>query len=783
MIEASEVGLLAIEQDTSCPLLGVRVEGDIVGRVARVEVTQAFRNPLSKPLEAVYRFPLSEGATLTRFRARIGDRELEGEVEERDRAFEKYDKALEQGHGGYLLDEERPNIFTVSVGNLPPGREAVLTISYVEVLETVDGAVRFRLPTSISPRYVPDGYDDGNEIPVDGQIHPTYADDVPYGLTFRLRVHGRDSIQSVESPSHPIRTYFDQNGLLAVEAATESVRMDSDFVLLVNRTDLDQPKGWVSLHGDEIFLHVDLPHPGGHDESQDREEPTEVIFVLDASGSMQGSSYRQAKRALQIMLKALPERVRFNVFRFGSTYESLWDTSRAATPQNVEEALSYLQRSSADLGGTEMLRPLQAIYRERPAEGAVRNMVLLTDGEIGNEDQVISLARTAPGQIRLFTVGIGYGPNDYLVRQVARASGAESVIIPPGERLEMPILRLFKYLWGQPYERIRLDLPEAEQVPRNQLAYPGRTTGIFARIPATSDTDLATVKVKAQRGGKKLYWDVPLERLPAEVSPLPQLWARETIREIEEGDSGGSRQRERRASAGRRRAIQISRKYGVLCRATSYLIIEKREDEKRLVDAIVLQKVPTLITRDWHGSAVAELTLPSVAAMRVVRPASEPMEELEEVAEPELLQAEDGLDLILPKSRQAPTRLDETLLTALLDAQQPEGGFEPNEAVLSLLGLEWETLREIAKQLPVDDLKLALRLVFTALVLTILEQWFREEKQTWESLVAKSYLWLRMKLVDHPATVNGKPLDEWARKFVSTLKRPGSRPRSLRNRG
>ena len=139
------------------PLAGVDVKAVLVGRGARVTLGQRFVNTEKHPIEAVYKFPLPEGGAVCGFRVRIGDRVIESEIAERDDAFRRYDEALTLGHGAYLLDEERPNVYTLSVGNLEPGMEATAEVTFVGLLESSGSRVRFFLPTTISPRYVPVG--------------------------------------------------------------------------------------------------------------------------------------------------------------------------------------------------------------------------------------------------------------------------------------------------------------------------------------------------------------------------------------------------------------------------------------------------------------------------------------------------------------------------------------------------------------------------------------------------------------------------------------------------
>ena len=139
---SNEFGLLSPNSEP-IPLVGVKVEGDILGRGARVLVSQRFRNSDKIAVEAVYKFPLPEGSAICGFKAQVNGRTIQGQVEEREKAFEIYDDALTKGDGGYLLDEERPNIFTLSVGNLNPGAEALIEIEYATLLDMEGKKIRF----------------------------------------------------------------------------------------------------------------------------------------------------------------------------------------------------------------------------------------------------------------------------------------------------------------------------------------------------------------------------------------------------------------------------------------------------------------------------------------------------------------------------------------------------------------------------------------------------------------------------------------------------------------
>ena len=148
-------GLFTRETRQPIPLDHVRVEARVVDLCARVTVHQAYRNREDVPLEVVYVFPLDEGAAVCGFEATVDGVRYVGQVKERDEAFKEYDDALEAGHGGFLLDEERADVFTASLGNMKPGSEVVLSITYVTELAAEGTGARFTLPTTVSPRYAP----------------------------------------------------------------------------------------------------------------------------------------------------------------------------------------------------------------------------------------------------------------------------------------------------------------------------------------------------------------------------------------------------------------------------------------------------------------------------------------------------------------------------------------------------------------------------------------------------------------------------------------------------
>ena len=251
---------LVTTRNKPVPLLGVEVKGTLVGRGARMTIRQRFQNIEKKTIEAIYKFPLPESAAIAGFKVWAGDRLIQGTVEERDEAFEKYDDALMQGDGAYLMDQDRPNIFTLSVGNLSPKMEVIIEIDLVMLLDGEGAGYRFTLPTTISPRYIPAHLPDDQGIPVYETVHPEYAPEVPYGLSLGIDIHNAGKQIIVESPSHPIRLNLAKD-IIKVEFASDEVKMDRDFVLAIHPEQKDAGISWHYNDGNHDFYQTQSVNP------------------------------------------------------------------------------------------------------------------------------------------------------------------------------------------------------------------------------------------------------------------------------------------------------------------------------------------------------------------------------------------------------------------------------------------------------------------------------------------------------------------------------------------
>src|SRR5439155_7509662 len=185
--------------------------------MARVELTQDFENPSPEKIEAVYTFPLPPDAAVDDMTIQIGTRTIRGVIKRREEAAALYSKAIQQGKVAALLDHERPNIFSQTVGNIPPGEAVHVTLSYVMRLKYEDGSYEFVFPMVVAPRYIPGtaaiGHQGGgsapdtDKVPDASKITPPVAPPgtrAGHDISIAVALDAGVPIQDLRSPSHEV---------------------------------------------------------------------------------------------------------------------------------------------------------------------------------------------------------------------------------------------------------------------------------------------------------------------------------------------------------------------------------------------------------------------------------------------------------------------------------------------------------------------------------------------------------------------------------------------------
>uniref|UniRef100_A0A3P9JIL3 VIT domain-containing protein n=1 Tax=Oryzias latipes TaxID=8090 RepID=A0A3P9JIL3_ORYLA len=370
-------GLLTAKKNP-VPLKSVEVELQVKDHVATVISTLNYQNKEDKPIEALFVFPLPGDAAVCHFSADIGQTHIVAELKEKQQAREEYDDALSSGQQAFLLEEseQSPDIFSLSVGSLPPGESASIRLQYViELAVEADGALRFCLPAVLNPRYQPQG----PGVPVSS----VPASEIPYSLSFSARVSSPRPVSKVESSCslEPLQ-YLNTDHTEAAVKLAAGHKFDRDVELLIYYKDAHQPSAVVeagqdsaqpgTLMGDPVVM-VSLYPEFPESVVSKRASCGEFVFLVDRSGSMdcptnnwnqQETRISSARDTLLLLLKSLPMGCYFNIYGFGSSYDHIFLQSVEYSEKSMEEALKKVKVMQADLGGTEILQPLQHIYSQ-----------------------------------------------------------------------------------------------------------------------------------------------------------------------------------------------------------------------------------------------------------------------------------------------------------------------------------------------------------------------------------------------------------------------------------
>ena len=581
------------DQSAPIPLTGVEIAIKVFDFAAKVIVTQGYRNIENKPIEAVYSFPLPESAAVCGFEVETNDRKLIGKVEESGKAFDLYNEAMDEGHGTFLLDQDRPNIFTANIGNLLPHSVAIVKITYVQELKVFTNAMRLLIPTTISPRYIPLEQLIGMDpVSIDHINPPVLLGKLPYGLNLSAEIDIKGGVKVISSPSHPVEINFN-NTQATVTLMGEDIQLDRDFILNIEPKVISQPIIRFAKNNDQFVVMLAF-------QPELKKMPTdqnaEIIFLLDRSGSMEGESIHQACQALQICLHSLSHGDRFNIISFGSTYSSMFSDSVEYNQENLDRAIAIIEGISGDLGGTEIFAPLQKALEIRTS--LPKKIILITDGEFGNENGVINLCNNHKDSVMIFPIGIGQGVNQYALNAIARVANGVSEFIHPNERIEPAIIRQFNRLRSGTGVSIRIDwgaygngLMVPENIPQ---IFQSDSLIVYKTITAIQPNPIKLLLGDAE---KTESWILELDQQDVIWDDtIPILMARRRIQEMEEmmisSDSEKKRQHYTQS------IIELGCRYGLMSSVTSYIAIETRPDADPSAKA-EYRRVPIALTNRW----------------------------------------------------------------------------------------------------------------------------------------------------------------------------------------
>jgi len=575
------------------PLKALDVKTRIDGLLVRTTVTQTFVNTLSEPLEATYIFPLPDRAAVTNFRMEVAGRIIEAALKERGEARREYDKAIESGQRAATTEEERSGVFTLRVGNLMPGEEAVLRLTVTGPLTYSEGEATFRFPLVVAPRYIPgtplpgpsvgDGVEpDTDAVPDASRISPPVllpGFPNPVGLSLTVEVHGGGlPIGEFRSSLHAVVVEEEVDAWkIAVQPGE---RLNRDFIL---RYRVGEKKVASSLtlqpdaDGKEGTFSLTLVPPV---EQARKQKARDIVFILDRSGSMGGWKMVAARRALARMVDTLTGRDRFTVYAFDNTVEtppSFGETALAqGTDRNRFRAVEFLAKIDSR-GGTELAQPLDRAVNTLAGDDSSRDriLVLVTDGQVGNEDQILRALGNKVKNLRIFTLGIDQAVNEGFLKRLALLGGGSCELVESEDRLDAVMDKVHRRIGTPLLTGLRLEAAGVKLDPHSVV--PDRLPDLFAGTPLLiqgrfQGAAKGAITLQAtDAAGRAWTESVAGER--SDNAAVTSTWARGFVRSLEDRYAAG------RGDSAKleKQIVETSLRFGVLCRFTAFIAVDVKE--------------------------------------------------------------------------------------------------------------------------------------------------------------------------------------------------------------
>jgi Ca-activated chloride channel homolog len=612
------------------PLKHTGIKTEISGFVARVEVTQEYENILPNAVEAIYVFPLPHDSAVDGMTMTVGDREIHAVIKEREEARKIFEQARNTGHTAALLDQERPNIFTQSVTNIPPGGKVTIKLSVLELLKYEAGVYHFSFPLVVGPRYIPGAstapptrgtMPDTDQVPDASHISPPVAsvhtDDEHAGhdVSMEVNLTAGVPVGDVESTSHKILADRTGPGSYHITLADQNVRPDKDFILKYKVAGLDIDDAVLAHAGQTGGYFTLILQPP----ERPREEtlvPRQLIFVLDTSGSMWGFPIEMAKKTIQRALDNLRKDETFNLITFSGDTKILFPEPVPATPENVAQAKKVLAGAYGS-GGTEMMKAIRTALgddagKDKPMEAdPIRVVCFMTDGYVGNDAEIIAEIKKH-SDARVFSFGIGTSVNRFLLSKMAEEGhGDVEFVTAPGEaqaaadrfyeRVHSPVLTNISIDWN--------GLPVTDVYPKTVRdlfsTKPIIITGRFTGTPA------GKITIKGYQGTGDFSRTIPVDfsAAGAQNAALEKIWARNKVEDLMSQDWNGIQYG---TSLFKADIIKVGLEHSLATQFTSFVAVEERTvvQDGKPVRIEVPVELPV---------GVSELAVPAESRLRMAK--------------------------------------------------------------------------------------------------------------------------------------------------------------------
>lgn len=591
------------------PLKDLRFHAEVKDCISSVEILQHFVNTGKTAIECEYSFPIDNKTTaVTSLTVTIGDQVIEGKITEKEKAEEKYSDAIARGRTAIKMDqdENQPDIIKILVGNLLPQQEAIIVVKYVKQLEIEDKSWSFRIPVNYIPRTKPIQLFDN---PATSKL--------AYNWSASVLIDSSKGITKIVSPSHKIDIEFkDGNKKVLVNLFDQTEVLDTDLIILFKTENPDTPSVRLQkLPEDDYYATLVSFYPTFNQSTsinKDSVNETEVngsgefIFLLDCSGSMSGTNIRIAKEALAMFLRSLPVDSKFNIVRFGSSHEMFKLASVKYDPSTLKEALAYVEKINANLGGTYLVGPLNAAMKTAYDPSYPRSIFLLTDGEVSDSQDVMKLIKANLYSTRVHSFGIGSDAGRELVKGAAIAGHGSFQFAKSGEDLTPKVVKSLamasvpactnaKLIWPSDIE-IKLQSP-----PNGKICnvYMDEPFVVLALIKGSLQGKAIQLQFEETAHHKIIKQEAKFPDQPSEGAEIYQATAKNAI--------------ELNTDLVDQEIISLSTKYSVLSPLTSFIATKKNKGvAKEPMETI---KIPISIGKIASPFPIAPAPLPMTSSL------------------------------------------------------------------------------------------------------------------------------------------------------------------------
>lgn len=558
----------------SFPLKETKVSVNINGIFAETFVTQTYSNEGQEPINATYVFPASSRVTIHGMKMEIGDEIITAKIKEKEEARHDYEQAKSEGKSASLLEQQRPNVFTMDVANVMPGDIIRIELHYTEMITPTDGIYQFVFPTVVGPRYT------SPSVPKSLKAETWIASpflrlgDTPrekYNINVNLSAGV--PITDLQCGSHKIDVAWDNQTSARISLSNpEEFAGNRDFILDYKLTGTEISSGLMLGTGEsENFFLLMVQPPERY--TPETIPPREYIFILDVSGSMYGFPLDTSKELIRNLAGSLRETDRFNVILFSDSLIQMSPESVPATAENVQKAFALIDNEEGG-GGTELAPALETALAIPASPGAARSVIAITDGYISGEREIFDIIGRNIGTTNFFSFGIGSSVNRYLIDGIAKTGLGESFVVTDPSEAAATADRFRTYIQSPILTDVQVtydgfDVYDIEP-PTLSTLFASRPIVLFGKWKGEPS---GTIHITGKTGGQDYAEDIPVSAaIPLEANNIIQyLWARTRVERLT--DYGMTEDLQANA---KKEVTELGLRYSMMTPYTSFIAVTEK---------------------------------------------------------------------------------------------------------------------------------------------------------------------------------------------------------------